>query len=165
VRCAAQTELFNLLKYYQFSFQIIVDRIVELFNTSDEIDHHQIKGCLHILEGDDSFFLPTKYSWTMKEKLWPSIARIAHENKLSTQILIEQIHEKICEEFVTEVIIQNTNEISVQAAVILWQPLERNEIDLRKEYNQIDIQSYSNLMETLNLLLTDDTMQVLFYYI
>jgi len=101
----------------------------------------------------------------MKEKLWPSIARIAHENKLSTQVLIEQIHEKICEEFVTEVIIQNTNEISVQAAATLWQSLERNEIDLRKEYNQIDIQSYSNLMETLNLLLIDDTMQVLFYYI
>ncbi|CAF4762748.1 unnamed protein product [Rotaria sp. Silwood1] len=98
VRCTAQTELFNVLKYYRFSFQVIVDRIVELFNTQDEVDHDQIKGCLYILLGDDSFFLPTKYSWTMKEKLWPSIARMAHANKISTQNLIDDIHEKICEE-------------------------------------------------------------------
>ncbi|CAF4464691.1 unnamed protein product [Rotaria sp. Silwood2] len=98
VRCTAQTELFNVLKYYRFSFQVIVDRIVELFNTQDEVDHDQIKGCLYILLGDDSFFLPTKYSWTMKEKLWPSIARMTHANKISTQNLIDDIHEKICEE-------------------------------------------------------------------
>ncbi|CAF3608950.1 unnamed protein product [Rotaria sp. Silwood1] len=89
---------------YQIQFPIysqeliIVDRIVELFNTQDEVDHDQIKGCLYILLGDDSFFLPTKYSWTMKEKLWPSIARMAHANKISTQNLIDDIHEKICEE-------------------------------------------------------------------
>ncbi|CAF1377542.1 unnamed protein product [Rotaria sp. Silwood1] len=34
----------------------------------------------------------------MKEKLWPSIARMAHANKISTQNLIDDIHEKICEE-------------------------------------------------------------------
>ncbi|CAF1134879.1 unnamed protein product [Rotaria sordida] len=158
VRCAAQTELFKVLKYYQFSFQVIIDRIAELFNTQDEVDHDQIKGCLYILLGDDSFFLPTKYSWTMKEKLWPSIVRMAHANKISIQNLIDDIHEKICDEFVTQVIIQNTNEISIHAAIGLWHPLEPSEIETRNESNQTDIQSYSNLIEALNLSLVDDIL-------
>jgi hypothetical protein len=45
IRCAAQNELFCLLKYYRFSYQVIVDRIVELFNKSDTVDHDQIKVC------------------------------------------------------------------------------------------------------------------------
>ncbi|CAF3616295.1 unnamed protein product [Rotaria sordida] len=158
VRCAAQTELFKVLKYYQFSFQVIIDRIAELFNTQDEVDHDQIKGCLYILLGDDSFFLPTKYSWAMKEKLWPSIVRMAHANKISIQNLIDDIHEKICDEFVTQVIIQNTNEISIHAAIGLWHPLEPSEIETRNESNQTDIQSYSNLIEALNLSLVDDIL-------
>jgi hypothetical protein len=32
-----------MLKCYRFSFQVIVDRIVQLLNTPDEVDHDQIK--------------------------------------------------------------------------------------------------------------------------
>jgi hypothetical protein len=45
IRCAAQIELFCLLKCYRFSYQVIVDRIVELFNKPDTVDHDQIKVC------------------------------------------------------------------------------------------------------------------------
>ncbi|CAF1496507.1 unnamed protein product [Adineta steineri] len=55
-------------------------------------------------------------------------------------------------------IIQSTNEISVNAAVNLWCPLETQE----KEDNQVDIRSYTNLMETLVSSLKSDTMQCLF---
>jgi hypothetical protein len=34
-----------MLRYYQFSFQVIVDRIVELLNTPGDADHVQIKVC------------------------------------------------------------------------------------------------------------------------
>jgi hypothetical protein len=111
-----------------------------------------------------SFFLPTKYSWTTKEKLWPSIARLTHAKKASTQKLIEVINKRICKEFVTEVIIQNTNEISMHAAAALWRPLEPNEAKMREECSRTDIQSYNNLMEMLNSLLKGDTLQVLFFF-
>ncbi len=45
IRCAAQTELFHLLKCYRFSYVVIVDRIVELFNKPDTVHHDQIKVC------------------------------------------------------------------------------------------------------------------------
>jgi hypothetical protein len=96
----------------------------------------------------------------MKEKLWPSIARVAHAKKSSIQDLIESIHEKICKEFATPVIIQYTNEISTHAAAALWHPLEAIE---RKKCSQTDIASYNNLMETLNSFLVDDTLQVLLF--
>ena len=101
----------------------------------------------------------------MKEKLWPSIAHTTHAQKLSTQKLIEDINKKICKNFVTEVITQNINEMSRRAAVALWHPLEQSETETREELNRVDIQSYNNLMETLNSLLTDDTLQVLFFHI
>jgi hypothetical protein len=101
----------------------------------------------------------------MREKLWPSIACMAHATKVSTQNLIEDIGNKICEEFVTDVIIQNTNEISIHAAIDLWHPLKPSEIKTREECNRADIQSYNNLMETLSSLLESDTLQVILFFI
>ncbi len=77
----------------------------------------------------------------MKEKLWSSIVRIIHGNKISTRDLVENINEKINENFITQVIIQNTNEISKHAAAALWWTLEPNKMKTRQEYNQTDIQS------------------------
>ncbi len=76
----------------------------------------------------------------MREKLWPVIASMTHATKMSTQNLIENIGKKISDNFVTNVIIQNTNEISRHAAVDLWHLLESNEIKTREEYNSIDMQ-------------------------
>jgi hypothetical protein len=94
----------------------------------------------------------------MKEKLWPSISRMTHANKLSTQNLIEEIDKKISKNFDTEAIIQYTNEMSKHAAAALWRSLESNEMRTREESNQADTQSYNNLMETLNSLLTSNTL-------
>ncbi len=101
----------------------------------------------------------------MKEKIWPSIARMAHAQKLSTQTLVENINKRICANYVTDVIIQNTNEMCMNAAVALWHPIESNEMKIREKRNQVNIQSYNNLMETLSLLLIGDALQVLFFYI
>ncbi len=120
---------------------------------------------MYILLGDDSFFLPTKYSWIMKEKLWPSIARMPHSKKRSTQNLIANIIKNISKKFVTEPIIQNSNDLSMHAAASLWRPLEPSEMKTREESNRTNIQSYNNLMETLSSLLKGDTLQVLFLYI
>lgn len=50
IRRQAQIELFSVLTRYRFSFQIIVNRIVELLNKSNEVDHDQIKvGYLYFL--------------------------------------------------------------------------------------------------------------------
>jgi hypothetical protein len=97
----------------------------------------------------------------MKEKLWPSLVYMTHAKKVSTQKLIEYISEKIHENFIREVIIQNTNEKSIHAAAALWCPLEPSEMKTREESNRVDIQSYNNLMETFSALLKDDSLQVL----
>ena len=80
-----------MLSRFFFSYQVILDRIVELLNKSDEVDHDKIKGCLYIILGNDSIFLPSKHSWVILEKLWPSIASTKHAVKLSTQNLINCI--------------------------------------------------------------------------
>ncbi len=120
---------------------------------------------MYIVLGNKSFFLPGRQSWTMREKLWPSIARLTHTKKLSLQTLIKDISKEICKYLVFEEIIQNTNEISMYAAAALWRPLEPKEMKTCEEINRADIQSYNNLMETLSSLLNSDTLQVLFLYI
>ena len=91
----------------------------------------------------------------MKEKVWPLIGRMTHANKISTHTLIEDIHKKVVKDFVTEIIIQNTNDISKHAAAALWRPLPPSETKTR---DPIDIQSYTNLMETLSSLLKCNTL-------
>lgn len=159
VRRQAQSYLFNVLSRFFFSYQLILDRIVELLNSSNDIDHDQIKGCLYVLLGNDSLFLPTKHSWMILEKLWPSIASTRHATKLSTQNLINCIMEKMCKRFNTIAIIEDTNEISRQAAVDLWR---KHELQLynqtREERNEENIQSYNRLMEKLSSLFSMNSL-------
>ncbi len=91
----------------------------------------------------------------MMEKLWPAIAMINHAKKISTQNLINNINKKILRAFVMEAFIQDINETSKHAAAALWRPLNPSEMKTRDEHN---IQSYNNLMETLNSILKRDTL-------
>jgi thiamine pyrophosphate-dependent acetolactate synthase large subunit-like protein len=153
-----------VLNRYIFSYQVIVDRIIQLLDSPGEADHDQIKGCLYILLGNHSFFLPTKHSWSMIEKLWPAMARTIHAKKPTTQRLLDHINETIGKQFDTQALIEDTNETSRQVAADLWRPLQSNELEsrdrLREERNQENIRSYNHLMETLNSLLTGDALYV-----
>ncbi|CAF0754546.1 unnamed protein product [Rotaria sp. Silwood1] len=156
VRCNAQVDLFYILRCYLFSYQVIIDHILELLDNSDGANHDQIKGCLYILLGNDLVFIPAQYSWTLLEKLWPSLTRTMHATKTSTQELLDCIMDKLCKQFDTPAIIEDINDKSVKAAIELWRPLEINELisrdQMREARNQANIQSYNNLMETLNSL-------------
>ena len=96
------------------------------------------------------------------EKLWPTLACTSHATKISTQKLLDRIMEKIGKQFDTLAIVEDTNETSVKAAIELWRPLERHELELRdsvrEEQNQANIQSYNNLIETLNSLFYNHTL-------
>jgi len=162
VRRDAQGYLFSVLNRYLFSYQVIVDRIIQLLNSPDEVEHDRIKGVLYILLGNHSFFLPTKHSWSMIERLWPAMVRTTHAKKPTTQRLLDHINETIGKQFDTQALIEDTNEISRKAAADLWRPLEDNEKpsrdQLREQRNEDNIRSYKNLMETLNSLLRGDTL-------
>ncbi|CAF3510050.1 unnamed protein product, partial [Rotaria sp. Silwood2] len=162
VRRDAQGYLFSVLNRYLFSYQVIVDRIIELLNSPGEADHDQIKGCLYILLGNHSFFLPTKHSWSMIEKLWPAMARTTHARKPTTQRLMDHINETIGKQFDTQALVEDTNDISRKAAVDLWKRLETHELEsriiLRQQRNEENVKSYNNLMETLNSLLRGDSL-------
>ncbi|CAF1171345.1 unnamed protein product [Rotaria sordida] len=162
IRRFAQDELFVFLNHYFSSFEIIVDRIADLVNTQDDINDNQIKGCLYILFGDKNFFLPTKRSWTMMKKLWPSIVHRSHTKKISLQRLIQEMKKKIEKEFVTIPLIDDTNQISRHAATTLWRSLEPNEIEIGIQFHEkrheMNIQSYNHLIDTLCSLLNDETL-------
>ena len=50
VRYYAQICLFNILEKYHYSHELIVDRIVQILDSSNEIDHGQIKVCLRVMK-------------------------------------------------------------------------------------------------------------------
>ncbi|CAF3248683.1 unnamed protein product [Rotaria sp. Silwood2] len=158
VRRIAQMELFAILNRYYFGFEVIVDRLVALLNSFDEVNHNQIKGCFHILHGNYSFFFPTKYSWKMMNNLWPAIVSAKHVTKNSTQKLINDVSKRISKTFSTKDIIQNTNETAKHAAATLWRRLNSSEMKTCEESNRTNIQLYNHLMETLNSLLIGDTL-------
>ncbi|CAF1351315.1 unnamed protein product [Rotaria magnacalcarata] len=137
IRRTAQSELFSVLNHYAFSSNMIADRIVEVLKTANETDHDQVKGCLYILLGNDSFFLPTKISWSKMEKLWPSIASVNHSEKRSITNLIQRISHKIEKLFVTKEINQNANEESTRAAITLWCAIESKELETEKPLGEI----------------------------
>lgn len=129
---------------------------MELLDSSEEIDHDQIKGCLYIIFGNDSLFLPTKHSWSTIAKLWPAIASTKHATKLSTQNLINCIMDKLCKRYSSIAIVEETNEISRQAAINLWRKLNDDELNsfnqIREARNGENMQLYMDLMERLTAL-------------
>ncbi|UJR10196.1 hypothetical protein I4U23_014411 [Adineta vaga] len=162
VRRQAQNELFRILSRFFFSYHIILDRIVELLNQTNDVDHDQIKGCLYVLLGNDSVFLPIKHSWITIEKLWPSIACTKHATKLSTQNLVNSIIYNMCQRYHTIAIIENTNENSKKAAINLWHSLENHDFELYgrmcEERNDENIRLYENLVEKLTSLFYNDLL-------
>jgi len=157
-RRKAQMALFSVLHRYRFSGHIIIDRIIELLNGSNkDTDHDQIKGCLHVLLGNSSYFLPNDDSWPILLRLWPTLVCIK-DTKLSTQNLIDLIQNKIHRLFVTKDIIQHANESVINAAADLWYPLKSNETNMCEAHNQTNMESYTQLMETLSSLLRPNTL-------
>jgi hypothetical protein len=98
----------------------------------------------------------------MIERLWPAMARTTHAKKPTTQRLMDHINETIGKQFDTQALVEDTNEISRKAAADFWRPLEEKELEsrdqLREQRNEENIRSYNNLMETLNLLLREDSL-------
>lgn len=45
IRRRAQTGLFALLKYYRYSYEFLIDRIVQILDSSNDVDHDQVKVC------------------------------------------------------------------------------------------------------------------------
>lgn len=111
------------------------------------------QGCLYVLLGDSTIFIPTKPSWILREKLWPALASITYTTKESIQELIEKISKKIHDHFVSNAIVQTTNETSRNAAMNISHSIDRHERD-----NSMDIQSYTNLMEILSSFLQNDSL-------
>ncbi|CAF0736207.1 unnamed protein product [Didymodactylos carnosus] len=161
VRRDAQGYLFSVLNRYLFSYQVILERILTLLSSTEEIDHDIIKGCLYVLLGNHSFFMPTKHSWSMIEKLWPALARVTVK-KPTAQRLIDHINETIGKQFDTQSLIEDTNDESIKAAEKIWRPLTGKELEQRNEIrqkrNDDNVKAYTNLMENLNSLLTGDQL-------
>lgn len=101
----------------------------------------------------------------MREKIWPIIARLTPTKKVTLKNLIDDLKKTFFKNAVIEEIIQNTNEISKNAAADLWCRLESNEIQTSEENNRADVQSYKNLMETLSSSISNDRSQVLFVHL
>jgi len=85
-----------------------------------------------------------------------------HATKTTTQNLLDRIMEKIGKQFDSPAIIEDTNDLSIKAAVELWRPLDEHELKsrdkMREERNEANIRSYNNLMETLNSLFYGDPL-------
>ncbi|CAF1638010.1 unnamed protein product [Adineta ricciae] len=162
VRRQAQTNLFEMLGHFFFSYQVILDRIVDLLNQTNDVDHDQLKGCLYILLGNDANFLPVKHSWVIVEKLWPSIASTKHATKLSTQNLLNSIIYQMCQRYHTMAIVEDTNEIARKVAVDLWRSLDEHDLEfynrICKERNDANIHSYQNVVEKLTSLFYTDQL-------
>ncbi|UJR17105.1 hypothetical protein I4U23_004001 [Adineta vaga] len=162
IRCKAQDELFHFIEHYNLSWTIFINRIVEQLNASGDIHHHQIKGCLYILLGNDKFFLPIKHSWTMLNEILPLIVRRNQTNRFSIQNLIERIQQKIEAEFETQTLIPDVDHQAVCGAIELWYPLETNEIEtskqICKQHREINLLSYYHLIDKLHSLLRDKTL-------
>lgn len=132
-----------------FSYRLIVDRIVELLTRSENVENYQIKGCLYILLGNDSFFILTKHSWTVLEKLWPAIIQTSHINTPSTIDLLNSVNEKIYKTFNTVSIFEENDENTRRVAAELWRPLTDNEIDGYKKIHEEKHHAHRNLYYSL----------------
>ena len=162
MRRQAQSYLFSFFSRFFFSYALIVDRIVTLLTCPEHVHHYQIKGCLYLLLGNDSIFIPTKHSWTLLEKLWPAIASTQHATKPSTQNLINALMEKICKRFNSVAVIEETNDQTRRSAIDLWKEIDEKELNeyrhLRQERNETNLRCYHHLFEKLTLMLANEPL-------
>lgn len=94
----------------------------------------------------------------MREKLWPLILSMGDVTENNIQNLIDRIREKIIENFVTDIIIQNTNQISKDSAANLSNTSQEKQIKRQEEYNSISIESYYNLINTLTSFIENNSL-------
>lgn len=119
---------------------------------------------MYILLGEDDFFLPTEHSWNMMKRIWPLIVRVIDSKKLNIKELANKIVLKIIKHFHTPPLIEYINETSINASVNLWSPIKSSEIETDNQFNRDNIESYNNLMESLNSLLNDEKLFVFYLF-
>lgn len=106
VRKDSQSQLFSLISHYPYSSLIIVPKVVELLNRSNEPDeskrlgHDQLKGCLYVLSGNnfqDSLMI--KQNWKVIGSIWPALFKCQQFEKPSVQALLDKIYSKADKDF------------------------------------------------------------------
>jgi hypothetical protein len=69
-------------------------------------------------------------------KLWPSIVRLHHLKRTSTQNLINNLHNAVARRFHTNALIENINEKSMCAADTFWRLLKMKETEIHDHPGQ-----------------------------
>ena len=107
VRKEAQTQLFSIMSHFPYSTLIIVPKLVELLNRSDEslavevrLTHDQLKGCLYLLRGNSmQESLMIKQNWHVISAIWPALFKCQYFEKPSVQDLLDKIYVKTNKDF------------------------------------------------------------------
>ena len=83
VRIKGQEVLSRGIKHFSHSYHLLVPRLLELLQKTDEVSHEQFKGALYVILGVQGKSLLTKHSWEMFSQLCPAVIRASHSEKPS----------------------------------------------------------------------------------
>lgn len=95
VRMQAQEVLGKSIQCYPRSYHFIVDDIVHLITSSNDITHEQFKGALYVVLGKKQRTFLTAGDWDLLSRLWPALVAARHSEKPSIIWLLDNISESL----------------------------------------------------------------------
>ena len=91
VRIKGQEVLGKALKFFSYSYEEVVPRLVALLGGGNDISHEQFKGALYLVLGPKGKSLLIKHNWETFAALCPAVVQASHSEKPSI-IKVTRIH-------------------------------------------------------------------------
>ena len=120
VRIRGQDVLARALRYFAYSYQLLLPRLLELLKCGTGVSHEQFKGALFVLLGTNGKSFLTKHNWETFQQICPAVIEACHSEKPSIVMVMGMLLDTVLRQMDTLTIQQNIPDQVVELALELW---------------------------------------------
>jgi proteasome activator subunit 4 len=176
VRILAQNELFDFFSHFPNSHRLILPDILRHLNKAQNSNDEQLEGSLFLITdvyGTKKFSLLTNSDWISMSQLWPALVNSKPSEKQTIVDLLKHILYQVQSRFFTLTLSLNIPDICVDYAKKIWTenkslpkpafecPSDQKiseALEKAETRNQMNLNSYNEIVENLVLLIEDQKM-------
>ena len=120
VRIKGQEVLGKALKFFSYSYEEVIPKLVDLLQGGSGVSHEQFKGALYLVLGPKGKSLLIKHNWETFAALLPAVVQASHSEKPSIIKVFSAVQETVVHHLETLTITLDIPDTCLPPALAMW---------------------------------------------